>query len=304
MRGACFVGHQTTGLPDTLDNNRTDHQTGTMKKTKKQRIKKYATAIDNADLNPVSGFMTDAASEVAWRSEAKAVIKVANAEIRKATLADRETIADLADEIIDVRADNICLRTERDALLQENTRLESARQAAVRHADVLLAAIRDREGLIGALRAALRVRTEQMAQYKDEAVRTLVTAVADGDGFTTQIGGALIVKCDERGQTDLHREIERLRDMGIRLKEKSKRAGLIIRDLKHAQNAASDYEYALLYDRNGCAGPLVTNITDKRWKTQQDAETSRKRMMVPSNWKIVRTTTAPVNGTVIWEVIG
>jgi hypothetical protein len=41
-------------------------------------------------------------------------------------------------------------------------------------------------------------------------LNAVIHGVADGDGFTTQIDGALIVKCDTYGQTDLHRRLNRV----------------------------------------------------------------------------------------------
>lgn len=36
----------------------------------------------------------------------------------------------------------------------------------------------------------------------------LIREVASGDGWTAQIAGALIMRCDSRGQTDLHQRLE------------------------------------------------------------------------------------------------
>ena len=60
------------------------------------------------------------------------------------------------------------------------------------------------------VRAVMAVADAEQAELRAEVERLqrLTRDVANGDGFTTQLGHALIVKCDDRGQTDLHRRAE------------------------------------------------------------------------------------------------
>lgn len=56
------------------------------------------------------------------------------------------------------------------------------------------------------------------AVVEQNRLRRLTTDVANGDGFTTQIGGALIMQCDGYGRTALHCQIEELQAEVSRLR--------------------------------------------------------------------------------------
>lgn len=236
----------------------------------KKRIKKYAKAIG------------DAPGGTGWDNEAEAVIKIADKEIRKAEKAHEETIATLADEIID-------LMQERDSLFDANVRaadalrenaVEIARLREVGH--TFIGEIAERDAMI----ARLQKDNETLMQYHENQRDTI-----------------------QRYQQEI-RTIEDLQAKNTALKEKNQRAGLLVRGLKHeiedltervdnqretigrfqqhtgmACPSPQEHEYALRYLGTPLAPP---HVAAWRFSSQHHAEMGRNHLTTPENWEIVR----------------